>query len=140
MKHSLLIFFSAILFSNISFASTTGAIVFPSANDALNKEKCVVVTSTCTFDEGKTCTKKYCGVHLKQKTLDNFVKNHQLIGRKFPSIFDLESYVKKNLPPELSDMTLSFSYRKNSNLKTYNPNRINILLDSKEYITKLIIE
>jgi hypothetical protein len=139
MRNSVSIFFSAILVSTNVMAGSTGAVVFPGPEDVLNKNKCTVVQRPCTFDEGQICTVKYCGVQIKQAVLDTFVKNHQLIGRRFPSIFDLETYVKKNLPPELSYMTVAFSYKK-SDLKNYNPNRINILLDSKDYINKIVIE
>lgn len=137
-----LLFCLTLLLSQNCFANTD-AVVFPNANDALNKEKCVEITINCTFDQGQMCKKKYCGVNLKQNELDNFARDHQLIGKRFPSLFDMETYIKKTLPPELSGMTIAFAYRKGSagtNNRNYNPNRINVVLDSKDYITKLVIE
>lgn len=138
MKYSLILGFSAYLFATNAFANSN-PIVFPGPNDLMNKKQCIEIQSPCSFDDGKTCTKKYCGVQIKQATLDQFVKEHRLLGRKFPSLFDLQTYLKKTLPPDLQGMSISFSYKKNANAKNYNPNRINVLLDSKEYISKLII-
>ncbi len=103
-----------------------------------NANRCVVVTDYCSFDGTQLCKTEYCGNQIKTLYLKNFIKEHKLKGRKFPSLFDLQSYVKNNLPKELKGMKIHFSY-KNISYESYNPNRIIVLLDSKDYISDLII-
>lgn len=122
---------------NNAFASNN-TVIFPSAKHAPDSNNCVVIRDSCSFDATQMCTKKYCDGQLKQLYLENFVKQHRLKGRKFPSLFDLESYLKTNLPPELKNMTVSFVYKTHEK-KYYNSNRIKVLLDNKDYISDLKI-
>lgn len=122
---------------NNSFASNN-TVVFPSAKHIPDVNNCVVIKDSCSFDATQMCSKKYCDGQLKHLYLETFIKQHRLRGRKFSSLFDLEIYLKKNLPPELKHMSISFFYKTNGKT-SYNPNRIRILLDSKDYISDLKI-
>jgi hypothetical protein len=122
---------------NNTFASNN-TVVFPSAKHIPDANNCVVIKDSCSFDSTQMCTKKYCDGQLKQLYLETFVRQHRLKGRKFPSLFDLENYIKTNLPPELKNMTINFVY-KNYEKGIYNGNRIRVLLDSKDYISDLKI-
>jgi hypothetical protein len=118
--------------------ATNNDIVFPSAANLPKNNNCVVIKKSCSFDNTQNCTKKYCGEQINQLYLENFVIEHKLKGRKFSSLFDLENYLKINLPIQLRNMSINFVHRKNEN-RNYNSNRINVLLDSKDYISDLNI-
>lgn len=122
----------------LSHVAIAQEIVFPRADDAYNKKQCIVISKPCSFDPNKKCTKQYCGVYIHQNTLDNFVKQYQLVGRKFASLFELEEFLKKRLPPELNTMPIRFvngGVRK----KDFNPGRITVIIDKKDYILQLVI-
>jgi len=139
MKNYLL-FFTLFLFFNYAF-SKQNEIVFPSEKRPFSKEECALIKRPCSFDEKKICSKKYCGVYLSQFILDEFVKQNRLIGKKFHSIFDLEDFLKKNLPKELSHMSINLTSKDsiNKNKENFNSNRINVILNSDNYIIKFII-
>ncbi len=135
-----LLILSLTFFSITTFAQTSLEIIFPRAKDVTKESKCVVINVPCSSDETLTCQKRYCGIYLKQLSLDTFVLEQRLIGRKFDSIFNLETFIQKNIPIELSDMHINFTNQANQpKKKDYNPQRINIVLDQKGYILKFII-
>lgn len=136
MKYIILAGFLSLSFSDVFASNNT--VVFPNAKHVLDTNNCVEIRQACSFDGTSICKKKYCGDQINHLYLENFVKEHRLKGRKFASLFELESYVKKNLPPQLKHMTVSFIYKKNIR-KSYNRNRINIQLDAKEYISNITI-
>jgi hypothetical protein len=135
-----LLILSLAFYSITTLAQTSSEIVFPRAKDVTKDAKCIVINIPCSSDETQICQKRYCGVYLKQLSLDKFVAEQKLIGRKFDSIFNLENFLQDNLPSDLSDMHLNFGANsKKSKAKDYNPQRINIILDKKGYIIKLTI-
>jgi len=125
------------LFSGHTLASNNHS-VFPNAKNLQNDNKCITITDSCSFDGTQICKTEYCGNQIKTLYLKNFIKEHKLKGRKFSSLFELESYIRKNLPQELKGLKINFTY-KGVSRDSYNPNRLNILLDSKDYISDLII-
>lgn len=125
--------------SSLSIAQTSEEVVFPRAHDVKEKQKCVVVKKPCSYDQNQICTKEYCGINLKQDRLEQFITEHQVIGKKFRSLFDLEDYMKNNLPDEFKSMYINLMKKEMKTKDTFNPNRINVVLDKDNYILKVFI-
>ena len=80
-----------------------GADVFPQ-----NNKKCVNIKSPCSSDPNSTCIKTVCNYDNLQKTLDLFLSQNQIIGKKINNIFEFEIFLSKNLPNELKKYSKHF--------------------------------
>ncbi len=80
-----------------------GADIFPQ-----NNKTCVNIKGSCSTDPNSTCIKTVCNYDNLQKTLDIFLSQNQIIGKKINNIFEFEIFLSKNLPKELKKYSKHF--------------------------------
>lgn len=133
------IILSFLVMTSASLTYAAEPMVFPNAINLKQKEQCVVVTQPCKFNTEKTCEIEYCGTKKKEALLEEQVANYGIIGKRFQSVFDIENYLKAKLSSEFSNMHINVVVNQPSSKNGYNPNRINVVLDSQDYIIQIYI-
>lgn len=101
MKY-LVLFFMSIFFANISIAEEVPNI-FPEY-----KKRCQDFIAPCSKNKQSKCLKTVCDRNLEMVLIQEFIKSHDLIGRKFSTPIELQDFIKDNIPLDLKKYRLNF--------------------------------
>ncbi len=133
------IILNLLFMTSASFTYAADTMVFPNAINLKQKEQCKLVVQPCKFNTEKMCEVEYCGTQKKEALLEEQVNNHGIIGKRFQSVFDIEAYLKSKLSAEFANMHINIVVNSSRSNTSYNPNRINVVLNNEDYIIEIYI-
>lgn len=114
----------------VNYAIANDNVIFPK-----EAQKCTEIIATCSFDNERMCQKTLCGHDIAKTILNDFIMSNRLIGRKFESILEVESFLKEKLPKELKQYRIAF--KTEGALALGYQSTILITLTQKNSITKI---